>query len=171
MQELKLINPENASEEEVKTYRAREAARAIVIDEDEMIALLHVSKEGYYKLPGGGIEESEDRLMALKRECQEEIGSEVEIIEEIGSIVEYRKIFKLKQISYCYLAKVKGAKGYPNFTEGELENGFEQIWLPYEKALEVVANSKANNIEGSAYIVPRDTIFLETAGGHLGRLH
>lgn len=163
MKIIKIINPENVSDEEVKKYRVREAGRAVVIDEDGMIALLHVSKESYYKLPGGGIEETEDKIIALKRECQEEIGCDVEITGEIGTIIEYRKIFNLKQTSYCYLAKVKGEKGKPNFTEDEKENGFEQVWLPYEKALKVLAESKATNIEGSAYIVPRDTAFLKEA--------
>lgn len=160
---IKLINPENVSEEEVKDYRIREAGRAVVIDENGMIALLHVAKESYYKLPGGGIEDTEDKIIALKRECQEEIGCDVEIIGEIGTIVEYRKIFNLKQTSYCYFAKVKGAKGIPNFTDDEKENGFEQVWLPYEQALKFLSESKATNIEGSAYIVPRDTAFLEEA--------
>ncbi len=163
MKFIKLINPENVSEEEVKNYRVREAGRAVVVDKDGMVALLHVTKESYYKLPGGGIEETEDKMVALARECQEEIGCDVEVIGEIGTIVEYRKIFTLKQTSYCYLAKVKGEKGKPDFTDDEKENGFEQVWLPYDQALKVLSESKATNIEGSAYIVPRDTAFLQEA--------
>lgn len=163
MKIIKLINPENVSDEEVKKYHVREAGRAVVVDQDGMVALLHVAKEGYYKLPGGGIEEAEDKIIALKRECQEEIGCNVEVIGEIGIIIEYRKIFNLKQTSYCYLAKVKGEKGKSDFTDDEKESGFEQVWLPYEKALKFLADSKATNIRGGAYIVPRDTAFLEEA--------
>ena len=97
MKTIKLINPENVSEEEVKKYRVREAGRAVVVDENGMIALLHVTKENYYKLPGGGIEDTEDKMIALKRECKEEIGCDVEVIGEVGTIVEYRKICTLKQ--------------------------------------------------------------------------
>lgn len=163
MKLIKLINPENVSKEEIKNYRVREAGRAVVIDKDGMIALLHVTKESYYKLPGGGIEEMENKMVALVRECKEEIGCDVEVVGEIGIIVEYRKIFNLKQTSYCYLAKVKGEKGKPDFTDDEKENGFEQVWLPYDEALKVLSESKAINIEGSAYIVPRDTVFLQEA--------
>jgi hypothetical protein len=53
MKQLKLINPENVSEEEVKNYSTREAGRAVVFNENKNIALLYVSKENYYKLPGG----------------------------------------------------------------------------------------------------------------------
>src|SRR5688572_4730076 len=113
MKELLLINPESVTEEEVKEYPVREAARAIVTDEDGLIALLHVSNKNYYKLPGGGMEKGEDRIQALKRECLEEIGCHIEVTGEIGSIVEYRKIFHIKQISHCYLARLKGSKGTP----------------------------------------------------------
>ena len=56
----------NVSEEEVKNYRVREAGRAVVMDRDGMIALLHVTKESYYKLPGGGIEETEDKIITIE---------------------------------------------------------------------------------------------------------
>lgn len=167
MKQLKLINPENVSEEEVKNYPVREAGRAVVFDEDGKVALLFVAKENYYKLPGGGIEGGEDKMTALQRECQEEIGCDVEVLNEIGFIVEYRKIHTLKQTNYCYLAKVKGEKGTPDYTDDEKENGFKQVWLPYEEALKTITETKANNIEGGSYIVPRDTAFLKEAKNYL----
>jgi 8-oxo-dGTP pyrophosphatase MutT (NUDIX family) len=167
MKQLRIINPENVSEEEIKDYRAREAARAVVFDENGKIALLHVSKENYYKIPGGGVEEKEDKMIALRRECREEIGCDIEVINEIGSVVECRKIFHLQQVSYCYLAKVKGQKGIPSFTEDENNNGFELLWLSYDEALKFLTECKATSIEGSAYIVPRDTTFLKEAKQYL----
>lgn len=170
MKQILTLNPEKVSREEIKNFRIRRAVRAIVSDKDGAVVLLHVAKDKYYKLSGGGIEKSEDRIVALKRECQEEIGCDVEVIGEIGIIIEYRKTFNLKQTSYCYLAKVKGEKGKPDFTDDEKENGFEQIWLPFEKALNVLSSSKATNIEGSTYIVPRDTAFLEEAKKYLSKI-
>jgi len=164
MKQIKLINPESVSEEEVKNYRNREAARAIIFDENKLIALLHVKNENYYKLPGGGIEEGEDIFIDLDRECKEEMGCEIEILNEIGLIVEYRKIFNLKQTSHCYLAKLKGLKGKPDFTDSEKEKGFEEVWLPYSEAIKVLNESNAVSTEGSSYIVPRDLAFLEEAG-------
>jgi 8-oxo-dGTP pyrophosphatase MutT (NUDIX family) len=163
MKQLLLLNPEKATEEEVKSYRIREAARAVVTDAEGKIALLHVSNENYYKLPGGGLEGTEDRLVALKRECQEEIGCDVEVTEEIGSIVEYRKIFNLKQTSYCYLAKIEGQKREPNFTDSEIEKGFKIVWLTYEEAKRSLTECSPTTFEGSAYIIPRDTAILEEA--------
>lgn len=161
--ELAVINPENVSEEEIKTYPQRMAARAVVVDDENNVALLYVANEDYYKLPGGGVEEKESIPDALARECKEEIGVAIEIVGGIGSIIEHRKIFCLTQISECYLAKTKGPKGNPNFTEEELKNGFRQVWVPYDHALSLLSQSQATSIEGKSYIVPRDTIFLKAA--------
>ncbi len=163
MKEIAVLNPENVSEEEVSTYRIREAARAIVLDADGNIALLWVSKKNYYKLPGGGLDDDTDKIVALKRECQEEIGCDVEVLGEVGMLVEYRKFCTLKQISYCYVAKVIGEKGKPDFTESELNEGFKEVWLSYEEALRTLKESKPEGIEGQAYIVPRDIILLEAS--------
>ena len=167
MIEFPVVNPENVTDDEANTYLVREASRAVVLDENGMVALLHVTKENYYKLPGGGIEVGEDKISALHRECQEEIGCRVEVIGEVGTTVEYRKIFKLKQISYCYFAKVTGDKGTPNLDGGEIDAGFEQVWLPYAEALQVLTDSTATNLEGSLYIVPRDTLLLKEAHKYL----
>ncbi|MBP6945770.1 MAG: NUDIX domain-containing protein [Candidatus Pacebacteria bacterium] len=163
MKQILFLNPENVSKDEAGSYPLREAARAVVSDENGMIALLHVSKENYYKLPGGGLESSEDKFSALQRECLEEIGCEVEIIAEAGSILEYRKIFNIRQISYCYVAKTKGAKGIPDFTQHEKDRGFEIIWLQPEKAKQALSESQATSDEGRLYIVPRDLALLEAA--------
>lgn len=163
MKNLKLVNPENVSDEEAKNYQTREASRAIVFDNENKIAFLYVSKKQYYKLPGGKIEEGEDKILALQRECKEEIGCNIEIICEIGSVVEYRKIFKQNQISYCYLAKVKGQKETTDFTDKEKERGFKLVWLTYSKAIAALNESKIVSDEGGLYIIPRDMAFLEEA--------
>jgi len=163
MKQLKLINLENVSEAEAKTYRVREAARAVVFDDNNLVALLYSTKNKYYKLPGGGVEKGEDYKTALKRECLEEIGCDIEILKEIGSIVEYRKKFNMKQTSYCYIAKVKGKKGVPKLEPDEVEEGFETVWLPLEKALIEIKNNNDFTVYEAPYMVIRDTAFLEEA--------
>lgn len=163
MKLIKLLNPQNVSEEEVKNYSTREASRAVVFDYDNKIALLHISKENYYKLPGGGIEEREDKITALNRECLEEIGCKIEVINEVGLIVEYRKINNEKQTSYCYIAKVKGDKGQPNFTDEEKSKGFEATWFTYEEAIKRLRSGESIFGKDNSYIIPRDIAFLEEA--------
>ena len=162
MHQLGLINLEDVSQEEIAGFWVREAARAIVFDGDGNVALLHATKNNYYKLPGGGIEEGEDNEAALKRECLEEIGCKVEIIGEVGMTIEYRKKYKLNQISYCYIAKVVGEKGTPKLEKDEIEEGFETIWLPIDEALRKVKESKKIIYEAQ-YMIARDTALLDVA--------
>lgn len=91
----------------------------------------------------------------------EEIGTKVEVIGEIGKVVEYRCGWKMKQISYCYLAKTKGKKGKSEFTEEEINDGFELLWLPFEKAFEKISDIKSKIPEATDFVVPRDTLILE----------
>lgn len=163
METLLTLDPESCTKEEKESYPVREAARAVLLDERDQVALLYVSEQNYYKLPGGGVEADEGRMSALKRECLEETGCQISVISEIGIIVEYRKFCSLKQISYCYLAKINGEKDSPTFTSEEQEEGFELRWFPSAQALQLLSKNEAKDLEGRDYIVPRDSHFLKSA--------
>jgi 8-oxo-dGTP pyrophosphatase MutT (NUDIX family) len=163
MKEIAILNPEDATESECATYKIREASRAIVFDSEGKVALLHVSCKGYYKLPGGGIDADEGKVEALKRECLEEIGCTVDIMDEIGVVTEFRKMFELQQISYCYKAQVLGEKGTPEFTESELTDGFKIVWVALSDAISILNNCHTEDKEGALYIVPRDLSLLMEA--------
>lgn len=167
MKDLLILNPEKASETELSQFTVRDAARAVVVDGNNNVALLHVTSRSYYKLPGGGLDDGEDIETALQRECLEEIGTKVQIIKELGKVTEYRKMFTTLQISFCYLAKVVGDLRQPEFTSYELAAGFEVIWAPFTKTLDLVRQSKATDQEGELYIVPRDLAILKAAEEHL----
>lgn len=160
MKEITLINLENVLDEEVLNYKTREASRAVVFDNEGKVALLHATKFNYYKLPGGGIENSESPEIALKRECLEEIGCNVEIIKDLGVILELRKKYSLKNKSYCYIAKVIGEKGNPQLMPDEIEEGFQTVWLSIEEALDKVKSGKKEVYEAQ-YMIARDTMIIE----------
>ncbi len=141
------------------TLKTREASRAIIFDKNKLIPLLFVSKYNYHKLPGGGIEEGENKAKALIRECLEETGSEIKVNGEVGKIIEFRSKWNLKQTSYCYYGKIT-SKGEPDFTENELNQGFKIVWLSLKEAISKVENDKPKNYEGS-FIQKRDIIFLK----------
>jgi 8-oxo-dGTP diphosphatase len=144
-------------------YSLRTAARAIVFDDENHVALLHVGEHHYYKLPGGGIEEGEDQKEALRRELLEEIGCEAEVCGEVGEIIQYLDQKKLKQISYCYLAKQIGEKNEPDFTDEEIEKGFEIYWAKdIDEAVMLLENSKTDDYSGTS-IVRRDLTLLLAA--------
>lgn len=168
MERLLLLNPEHASPEDVAGFRVRTAARAVVTDSHNNVALLHVGAYDYYKLPGGGIEEGEDIGKALARECLEEIGCHVEVSAPLGTVEEYRKMFGIHQISHCYTARVVGEKRAPEFTESEIRNKFALLWVPFAEARELLRLCQPDNQEGQDYIVPRDICILQAAEVHHG---
>lgn len=160
MRFLRILNPENATEEEISEFISTTRVRAVVFDLDNKIGILYVGKYRYHKLPGGGREKGETDIEALTRECLEELGCNIKIVREVGEIIEYRKIFNTKQTNICYLAKVVGEKGKPSFTEEEIENEFQIKWLSKEDAMFLLNSDQALSDEGRLYIVPREKLFL-----------
>lgn len=140
----------------------RNAARAILYDDDGKIALLYVAGDNYYKLPGGGVEDGESIEAALHREAMEETGAAIEITGEVGMIVEKRNAYQTTQISYCYIAKVVGTVAQPSFTESELSDGFAADWVSPREALMLIKNSVPQGYHGK-FIQIRDMAFLTKA--------
>lgn len=144
--------------------KIRISPRAVLFDRYNKIALLHVSRDNYYKLPGGGADKDENIEEALKRECLEETGCNVEIDKEIGEVVEYRNKWKQTQKSSCFVAHVVGDKGQPNFEKSEIAEGFELMWVGFDQALNLVKNSQPeDNPYDAKFIVKRDRAILEAA--------
>lgn len=143
-------------------YKIRKAMRAVIFDDEKKIALMRVKSDNYYKLPGGGIDEGEDYQEALKRELLEETGCDSRTEDEVGITIEYRNQFEMLQISYCYLSNVVGDKGTVDFTQKELDDGFELIWVDLVEAIDLVKNSTPKKY-ACKFIVLRDLILLEKA--------
>ena len=143
-------------------YNLRKASRSILFNNDNQIALLYVSKHKYHKLPGGGVENTENIKETLKREVMEEVGVNILIGDEIGAIIEYRDEFRQLQISYCFFSKVVGEVTTPNFTESELVNGFELKWVTLDEAITLLSNDNPDDYVGK-FIKKRDLIFLNRA--------
>src|SRR5574344_1104075 len=88
------------------TTISRQAARGVLIDDQMRVAMMYMRSNGYYKLPGGGIEDKESPEEAFIREVKEETGYHCDIIEHIGIIDEHTNTNNFLQSSNCYLAKV-----------------------------------------------------------------
>ncbi len=143
-------------------YRERVAARAVLFDQENKIALLHVTKFNYHKLPGGGVDEGESMEQGLRRELLEETGCKAEIKQEIGQIIEYRDKYKIKNDSFCWIAKVTGEKDKLGFMEDEIEEGFELEWVSLGEAIKKIENDKPGDYQGF-FIKQRDLLFLKEA--------
>lgn len=142
--------------------KMKRAARTVIIDENEMTAVIDVRGGEYYKIPGGGIEEGETEIEAAKREALEEAGSVVEIIEKIGDhefIDQNPQYEGMIHHSICFLAKKTGEHEDPSFDEWEKKNRFKLLWVSFEEALKLFASSNTNDLFGKE-INKRDWDFL-----------
>jgi putative nucleotidyltransferase with HDIG domain len=155
------INASSFNQRQAINHLYRFAARAIVLDYRGRIGLLHVTKYNYYKLPGGGIDKGEDIKQALKRECLEELGCEIEILDFMGDTLEFRPKFKMKQTSHCFVACVKGEKGEPKFTKKERHHGFVVLWEDPRVAMELIKQGESTAYEAK-FIIPRDLAILKS---------
>ena len=143
--------------------KERRAARAVVFDADNRVALLHATKKYFHKLPGGGIEGTESVQEALQREVIEEIGCKIENVRELGIAEEYRGKFNLHQLSYCFLADLAGEKGGPHLEPDELADGFVTAWVSLDDAVNVLeAEANVEDYEGK-FIQLRDIALLTEA--------
>jgi 8-oxo-dGTP pyrophosphatase MutT (NUDIX family) len=147
--------------------RERRASRVIVFDEERNVAILKVAKRGFHKLPGGGIDEGESIVDALRRETIEEVGCELANIEELGMVEEFRDKFGLHQISYCFVGDVIGEKKPPKFEPGEIADGMVPVWLKLDEAIATLAaETDVQDYEGK-FIQVRDLTLLEEAKKYL----
>ena len=83
-----------------KEYPVRLVGKAVILDKENNILLFN----NY--LPGGGVESGETFEEGLKRECLEEVGAEVDIMQELGVIIQYRDYLKKKYEIHGFLTKL-----------------------------------------------------------------
>jgi len=122
-------------------YSLRKAARGLVFSEEGKIALMNVSNLGYYKLPGGGIDEGESVFDAFKREILEEVGAQIKEIKELGLFIEIKNIHNFIQFSYCFSSKIDGDLKDLELTEKEEGAGFKLEFYDVGEALDLIKNN------------------------------
>ncbi|MBY0309919.1 NUDIX hydrolase [Patescibacteria group bacterium] len=153
------FNFEAASATEAETMELRRAARCVIYDTDGNVALVHFSVHNFYKVPGGGVEDGESVLVALKRECLEEAGVYIENITYIGTVTEIKKEQHKKQISQCYRATVAGEKMETVMTEDEHKAGAVVEWMPLSEAVMKLESTGIRNLSGK-YVHHRELTIL-----------
>jgi 8-oxo-dGTP diphosphatase len=139
-------------------YELRKSARAVLSNGEGKIALQHLTKYNFYKLPGGGINIGESPEAAVVRELREEVGATAVMVRPVGVVIEYRNT--LLHISYAYHLKLEGDLVTPTLEQGEIEEGQETVWLSPEEALAVVRSSAPEKFEGH-FIIAREQAFLD----------
>lgn len=138
-----------------KVFR-RPSARAVILKGDK-IALVYATEEKYYKFPGGGIHEDEDKKEALIREVREETGLNVipESIREYGSVLRKQKSEKaddtvFEQENYYYSCETEDTQGAQDLDEYEKDAGFMLVYADIDEAIKTnslfTSDSKADEI-------------------------
>ena len=150
--------------DERNSYYRRKAVRMVLSDLSGRIVLMYVKQKNYYKLPGGGVDEGEDLNKALYRELVEETGSKATVIEELGQVLEWRDFDKMKQTSYAYKVLLDGDPGEPNFTQSEIDEGFEVRWTDnLDEAIKLVEANLTHSDLDIVFTTIRDVAILRSA--------
>src|SRR3989338_5164592 len=156
---LQLVNPEEITDYELQCFSYRTAVLGIVFDDNDNVALLGVAGHQYHRLPGGRVDEDEDVRVVLESECEAQIGSNIDIGNEVGKIVEYRRRNKLVLETYAYIASIEGEKETSSFDEEEVQLVYSVLWVPLDDAIELLASDAPDEYSGS-FIIARDLLFL-----------
>ena len=133
----------------------RNIARAIVYDEKGQFYFVRAERNDDFgkatliETAGGGVEEGEDLLSAIKRELKEELGVKVEVICKIGVVSDYYNLIHRHNINNYFLCRIESF-GDKNLTEDEI-NSFHlsTLKLSYEEAVkeyEYRANTKLGKL-------------------------
>lgn len=149
-----------------KIFR-RPSVRAIILKDNNKIALVYSKKEKYYKFPGGGIKQDENKKEALVREVREEVGLIVipESICEFGSVMRRQRsnvspntIFE--QENYYYTCKTKNQIVDQALDNYEAEAGFMLKFVSLDEAILVNSTYKSENFFNEIMIM-RETKVLQ----------
>lgn len=106
----------------------RLTARGIVRNKGGMYAVMYAGKFNLYSLPGGGVEDGEDTLSALRREILEETGCSCDHIEELGVVLENRAHQDFTTCSYYYVVTTDQEIAPIQLTDEELANKTVVQW-------------------------------------------
>lgn len=124
----------------------RQIARAIVFDDLGYYYFVRAIRDDDFgkatliETAGGGVEQGEELLKAIKRELKEELGIEVDIVCKIGVVSDYYNLIHRHNINNYFLCKVSSF-GEKNLTQDEIECfhlstlklSFEEAVKEYEK--------------------------------------
>ena len=130
------------------TDHNRMIVRAIVVDDEGYFYFVRADRDDDFgravviETAGGGVEPGEDLSEAIKRELNEELGAEVEVICKIGVVSDYYNLIHRHNINNFYLCRAVSF-GEKMLTDDEI-NYFHlsTLRLTYDEAIQEYAKNR-----------------------------
>jgi len=99
--------------------------RAIILKNNQLLTIKRVKTNiTYFVFPGGGVEPGEELEDAIQRECKEELGVDINIVEKFVS--ERFDKGEIKQLEHFYLCEIiSGELGTGDGPEYDNNSGYE----------------------------------------------
>ena len=133
----------------------RTVVRAIVFDEEDKFYFVRAVRDDDFgkvtliETSGGGVEENEKLLDAIKWELKEELGVEVDVVCKIGVVSDYYNLIHRHNINNYFFCKVKSF-GDKKLKKEEIDDfHLSTLRLSYEEACkeyEYRANTKLGKL-------------------------
>ena len=130
------------------TDHDRMIVRAIVVDDDGYFYFVRADRDDDFgraviiETAGGGVEVGEDLDEAIKRELNEELGAQVEVICKIGVVSDYYNLIHRHNVNNFYLCRAVSF-GEKMLTDDEI-NYFHlsTLKLTYDEAIQEYAKNR-----------------------------
>ena len=145
--------------EGLSTKAPRITARAIVKNQDGLYAVMYADKFKLHSLPGGGVEDGEDVLTALRREVYEETGCVCDEIQELGIVAENRASLDYTQIKHYFVVTTTHAPGENHLTEAEQNSRTILKWVTWDEMVRLINEQEFDRVQGK-YLKARDVVAL-----------
>lgn len=117
-----------------KEYFKRPGAYGFIKNSEGLLAIVK-TQTGYF-LPGGGVEKEESLADCLKRECLEEIGADISVLDNFayGTYYFYSTTLNIDMESqgHFFICEIN------NFSGLKTEDDHELVWLPLEEAISLL---------------------------------
>jgi len=154
-------NPEFSVPDE---YEKRMTVKAVAINDEGKYGFVTSPRHGFYLLAGGGAE-SDNLEQEIKRECDEELNVEVDVIKKIGESQEYRNRDKKNYETICFLVRVTGELLEDTRAEDERMNNLCYKWFNEEEIVKILKEQQEKVKKGEvdfyniAFNIVRDAKF------------
>lgn len=123
------------------TDHDRMVVRAVVVDADGCFYFNRLERDDVFcrgtviETAGGGVEAEEELHDAIRRELKEELGAEVEILAEIGTVSDYYNLIHRHNINRFYLCRAVSF-GETAMTEAEVNTfHLSTLKMTYDEAV------------------------------------